>query len=44
MEKVRKELHCVFADVEKAYDRVLREVMWYCIRKFGMPEKYVGLV
>ena len=34
MEKYRegqRELHCVFVDLEKAYDRVLREELWYCI-------------
>ena len=32
MEKYRegeKELHCVFVDLEKAYDRVAREELWY---------------
>ena len=47
MEKYRKgqrELHCVFVDLEKAYDRVLEEQLWYCMRKSGMGEKYVRLV
>ena len=36
MEKYRegqRELHYVFVDLEKAYDRVLREELWYYIRK-----------
>ena len=37
----QRELHCVFVDHEKAYDRVLREKLWYHIRKFGGAEKYV---
>ena len=47
MEKHRegqRELHCVFVNLEKAYDRVSREELWYCMRKSGMAEKYVRLV
>ena len=47
MEKYRKgqrEVHFVFVDLEKAYDRVSREKLWYCMRKSGMAKKYVRLV
>lgn len=47
MEKYRegyRELYCVFVDLEKAYDRVSREELWYCMRKFGVVEKYVRVV
>ncbi|KAI5094295.1 hypothetical protein C0J45_16019 [Silurus meridionalis] len=40
----QKELHCVFADIEKAFDRVPREELWYCMRKSGVSEKYVRVV
>ncbi|KAK3534154.1 hypothetical protein QTP86_002311 [Hemibagrus guttatus] len=47
MEKYRdgqRELHCVFVDLEKAYGRVPREELWYCMRKSGVAEKYVRVV
>ncbi|KAK3571603.1 hypothetical protein QTP86_015338 [Hemibagrus guttatus] len=47
MEKYRdgqRELHCVFVDLEKAYDRVPREELWYCMRNSGVAEKYVRVV
>ena len=39
MEKYRegqRELHYVFVDLKKAYDRVSHEELWYCMRKSGM--------
>ena len=47
MEKYREgqnELHCVFVDLGKAYDKVPREKVWYCMRKSGLAEKYVRIV
>ncbi|KAK3562864.1 hypothetical protein QTP86_011102 [Hemibagrus guttatus] len=40
----QRELHCLFVDLEKAYDRVPREELWYCMRKSGVAEKYVRVV
>ncbi|KAK3538902.1 hypothetical protein QTP86_020172 [Hemibagrus guttatus] len=31
-------------DLEKVYDRVPREELWYCMRKSGVAEKYVRVV
>ena len=47
MEKYRegqRELHCVFVDLKRAYDRVPREELWYSMRKSGIIKKYVQLV
>ena len=40
----QRELHCVFVDLEKVYDMVPREVLWYCMRKSEVNEKYVRVV
>ncbi|KAK3514739.1 hypothetical protein QTP70_029689 [Hemibagrus guttatus] len=34
----------LITDLEKAYDRVPREELWYCMRKSGVAEKYVRVV
>ena len=47
MEKYRerqRELHCVFVDLEKAYNRVPQEELWYCMRKSRIVENFVQLV
>ena len=39
MEKYRegqKEQHCVFVGLAKAYDKVPREEVWYCMIKSGL--------
>ncbi|KAK3556038.1 hypothetical protein QTP70_001862 [Hemibagrus guttatus] len=37
-------LNRVLENLEKAYDRVPREELWYCMRKSGVAEKYVRVV
>ena len=47
MEKYRegsKDLHCVFIDLEKAYDRVPRQEIWNCLRLKDVEEKYIRLI
>ena len=40
----QRELHCVFVDLEKAYNGVSCKELWYCMKKSGIVEKYVQLV
>ena len=37
-------MHCIFRHLEKAYDRVPREELWFCMRTSDVAEKYVRLV
>ena len=41
---MQTELQIVFIDLEKAYDRVLRQEGWRCMAEQGVPEKCVCLV
>ena len=39
-----KELHAVFVDPENAYDRVPRELIWYSLRRKGVPGAYINII
>ncbi|KAK3542320.1 hypothetical protein QTP86_022482 [Hemibagrus guttatus] len=39
-----RQLEVEAINLEKAYDRVPREELWYCMRKSGVAEKYVRVV
>ena len=40
----RKILYFAFVDLEKAFDRVPRKVLWWAMRKLGVSEWIVQLV
>ena len=40
----KKDLHIVFIDLEKAYDKIPRNVMRLALDKHKVPTKYVGLI
>lgn len=44
LREVDKTLHLVFVELEKAYDMVPREFIWYCLRRKLVPEEYVRIL
>ena len=40
----KKDLHMVFIDLEKAYDKMPRNVMRWVLDKHKVPSKYVTLI
>jgi hypothetical protein len=42
--KQKKDLHMIFIDLEKAYDKVPRNVMWWALRKHKVFTKYITLI
>jgi hypothetical protein len=40
----KKDLYMVFIDLEKAYDKILRNVMWWALDKHKVLTKYVTLI
>ena len=37
-------MHIVFIDLEKAYDKVSREVLWWTLMKKRVPIKYIDII
>jgi hypothetical protein len=42
--KEQKDRYMVFIDLEKAYEKVLNNVMWWALDKHKVPTKYIGLI
>jgi hypothetical protein len=40
----KKDLHLIFIDLEKAYDKVSRNVMWWTLQKHKVSSKYITLI
>jgi hypothetical protein len=40
----KKDLHMVFIDLKKAYDKVTRNVMWRALQKHKVSTKYITLI
>ena len=40
----KRDLHMVFIDLEKAYDRVPRKVLWWVLEKKGIHVKYINII
>ena len=40
----KKDLHIVFIDLEKAYDKIPRNVMWWALEKHKVPTKYITFI
>jgi hypothetical protein len=42
--KQKKDRHMVFIDLEKAYDKISRNIIWWALDKHKVPVKYFELI
>jgi hypothetical protein len=40
----KKDMHMIFIDLEKAYDKVTTNVMWWALQKHEVSLKYITLM
>jgi Reverse transcriptase (RNA-dependent DNA polymerase) len=40
----KKYLHMIFIDLEKAYDKIPRNIIWWALKRKLVPTKYVTLI
>jgi Reverse transcriptase (RNA-dependent DNA polymerase) len=40
----QKDLHMIFIDLEKVYDKIPRNIMWWALKRKLVPTKYVTLI
>jgi DNA polymerase III epsilon subunit-like protein len=40
----QKDLHMIFINLEKTYDKISRNIMWWTLKKKLIPTKYVTLI
>ena len=40
----KKDLHMIFIDLEKAYDRIPRDIIWWVLHKRGVTRKYIDVI
>lgn len=42
--EIKRDLHMMFIDVEKTYDKVSIEVLWRCLEVSGVPVTYTRMI
>jgi hypothetical protein len=40
----KKDMHMIFIDLDKAYDKVTRNVIWWALQKHKVSSKYITLI